>query len=181
MSFLENDMQALATGSHRAFEKLFHTYYSRIYGFVYGLVKNKTDAADLTQVVFMRVWDKRAYFAEVKQLDAYLFRLTKHTVLNYMARQTEQVYEAEEILEKKVVADEPLADLVAKDLELLIETVVEQMPPRRRQIYNLHRLQGLSNDEIAEQMGIQRKTVENQLSLALATLKRMILLFICFF
>lgn len=65
----------------------------------------------------------------------------------------------------------PHDELVQKDLQLYIQLVVEHMPAKRREIYRMSREQDLSNEEIAERLGIQKKTVENHLNLALRMLK----------
>lgn len=73
----------------------------------------------------------------------------------------------------------PLDDLVAKDMQLLIDMVVEGMPSQRKMIYKLSREEGLSNAEIAEKLQISKKTVENHLTLALRELRNALL--ICLF
>lgn len=71
------------------------------------------------------------------------------------------------------ISDEytPYDKLIAKDLQLLIDMVVNEMPPKRKMIYKLSRIKGLSNEQIAEKLGIQKKTVENHLNIALNELR----------
>lgn len=71
------------------------------------------------------------------------------------------------------ISDEytPYDKLIAKDLQLLIDMVVNEMPPKRKMIYKLSRIEGLSNEQIAEKLGIQKKTVENHLNIALNELR----------
>ena len=71
--------------------------------------------------------------------------------------------------------DSPDEDLIAKDLQLLIDMVVENMPPQRKLIYQLSREAGLSNAEIAEKLELSKKTVENHLNLALKELRKILL------
>ena len=71
--------------------------------------------------------------------------------------------------------DSPDEDLIAKDLQLLIDMVVENMPPQRKLIYQLSREAGLSNAEIAEKLDLSKKTVENHLNLALKELRKILL------
>lgn len=66
----------------------------------------------------------------------------------------------------------PFEDVVAKDTQLLIDMVVENMPQQRQMIYRMSREQNLKNEEIALRLGIQKKTVENHLNLALKEIKR---------
>lgn len=72
----------------------------------------------------------------------------------------------------------PHDEVVAKDTQLLIDMVVENMPPQRQAIYRMSREQCLKNDEIAQQLGLQKKTVENHLNLALKEMKKALYLMI---
>lgn len=69
----------------------------------------------------------------------------------------------------------------AREISLLVEIAVNEMPVQRRRIYILSREKGMSNSDIAEKLGISKKSVENQLSLALQELRKLISLFSCFF
>lgn len=71
-------------------------------------------------------------------------------------------------------SDTPYEELLASDLKLLIDMVVDSMSPQRKMVYILSRVRGLSNDEIAVKLGIHKKTVENHLNLALRELKNVI-------
>ena len=147
-----------ASGSHEAFHKIFKLFYPKVYAFIRGFIKDLDDSEDLTQIVFIKLWNKRAIFHKVHHFDSYLFMLTKYTVFNY-------------ITTKKVSRYTPYDKLIAKDLQLLIDMVVNEMPPKRKMIYKLSRIKGLSNEQIAEKLGIQKKTVENHLNIALNELR----------
>ena len=72
----------------------------------------------------------------------------------------------------------PYEDLVAKDLRLLVDMIVETMPPQRRMIYRMSRNEGLSNTEIAENLQLSKKTVEKHLNLAVRELRNVVLTFL---
>lgn len=63
------------------------------------------------------------------------------------------------------------ADIYAKELELTLDLAIERMQPQRKLIYNMSRKEGLSNDEIALRLNLNKRTIENQISLALSTLR----------
>ena len=127
-----------ASGSHEAFHKIFKLFYPKVYAFIRGFIKDLDDSEDLTQIVFIKLWNKRAIFHKVHHFDSYLFMLTNYTVFNY---------------------------ITTKNM------VVNEMPPKRKMIYKLSRIEGLSNEQIAEKLGIQKKTVENHLNIALNELR----------
>ena len=71
-------------------------------------------------------------------------------------------------------------NLFAKEISLLIEMVVSEMPKQRQLIYRLSKEQGLSNEEIASKLGISKRSVENQISMALKEIKRAISFYLIF-
>ena len=167
-------IEEFALGSHifrDAFRKLFRMYYPKVRVFIQGFVKNKEDANDLAQMVFIRLWEKRDKFSDVHNFDAYLFMITKHNIGSFMAKQHALLQTDDGWLPEMTFERTPHDELVQKDLQLYIQLVVEHMPAKRREIYRMSREQDLSNEEIAERLGIQKKTVENHLNLALRMLK----------
>lgn len=171
-------VKEFSRGSHTAFRELFVRYYPKVRFFILGLIKSEDEAEDLTQDVFLKLWTDHERFAEVNTFGSYLYVLAKHTTFNYIeSRQVRQLG-----LEKRQPEDEerttPYEDLVAKDLQLLIDLIVESMPTQRRMVYRLSREAGLSNAEIAEKLQLTRKTVENHLNLALKELRNAVLMFL---
>lgn len=168
--------QGLASGSRKAFEEIFMRYYPKVRYFVFGLLKSEEDAEDLAQDIFAKLWTNRAAFADVRNLGVYLFVLSRNMTYNYIeAKQLRQEWLQERPFEEEDDCS-PYEDLIAKDLTLLVDLVVDSLPPQRKTIYKLSREAGLSNAEIAEKLGLQKKTVENHLNLALKELRKVLLL-----
>lgn len=76
---------------------------------------------------------------------------------------------------------DPSDELDAKELEFIIELAISRMPDQRRRIYTMSKVDYKDNEEIAEELGITKKTVENQLSLALKDIRNALSLVILFF
>lgn len=171
----KNIVEEFARGSHTAFRQLFKIYYPRIHTFIFGFIKDPDEAEDLAQNVFIRLWDKREIFLQVHHFDSYLFKLAKHTIFNYIAAKN-LFPTTNDNLPDFQENDTPYETLIAKDLQLLIDMVVDNMPPQRKLIYQLSRINGLSNEQIATKLHLQKKTVENHLNLALRELKNTIAL-----
>lgn len=70
--------------------------------------------------------------------------------------------------------------LFAKEIRLLIEMVVSEMPAQRQRIYRMSREQGVSNEEIAGTLGISKRSVENQISLALKEIRQAVTAYVIF-
>lgn len=118
-------------------------------------------------------------FTEVRTFGSYLYVLAKHTAFNYIESRRVNLVSLERAGEEDGErSDTPYEDLVAKDLRLLVDMIVETMPPQRKMIYRMSRDEGLSNTEIAENLQLSKKTVENHLNLALKELRNAVLTFL---
>lgn len=167
----------MAQGDKNAFCAIFHKFYPKIHQFALMLLKNPEDADDVSQMVFMKMWVKRERFTAIDDFDSYLFILTKNTVINYIAAKKVIPMNLDELPDQPD-AIIPSDHIIAKDTQLLIDMVVENMPKQRQTIYRMSREQHLSNEEIAQQLGLQKKTVENHLNLALKEVKKALYLMI---
>lgn len=169
-------LEQFVTGDHAAFRELFMRYHLKVHYFVLGLVKSERDAEDLTQDIFLKLWTHRTRLTEVRTFGPYLYVLAKHTVFNYIESRMINLEDIQKVREDNVQFSEtPYEELVAKDLRLLVDMIVETMPQQRKKIYRMSRNEGLSNTEIAEKLQITKKTVENHLNLALKELRNAVL------
>lgn len=168
-------LHIMAMGDERAYKTLFYMYYPRVRAFALGMLKNGDDADDLSQMVMMKVWVKREMLSDVDNFDSYMFRLTKNSVLNFIASKNAVFADiTDEVIDQNAseTSYSPEAQMFANDTRVIIDSVVDKMPSQRREVYRLSRTQQLSNDEIALRLGITRKTVENHLNLALNDIRK---------
>ena len=167
----------MSQGDQKAFGIVFRRFYPKVHRFVSMLLKNMDDADDVCQMIFVKVWTKREKFADIKDFDSYLFILAKYTVINYISAKKVIPIDIDQIPDPYAPqGSSPHEDVVAKDTQLLIDMVVDNMPPQRQTIYRMSREQHLKNDEIAQRLGLQKKTVENHLNLALKEIKKAVYL-----
>lgn len=173
-------IEALSKGNHKAFEDLFITYFQRVKLFIFGIIKTEADAEELAQDVFVKLWTNRHAINTEKPLGAYLYTIARNTAFNFLKHKSvQQSYTDNFTLSDDVATPEEV--LFAREISLLVEMTVNEMPVQRRRIYMLSREKGISNSDIAEKLGISKKTVENQLTLALQKLRRVVSLFFLFF
>ena len=158
----EKYLKELAGGSRKAFEVLYMTYAPRVEYFLRGLLKNDLEAEDITQDIFYKIWSNRETIAQIDSFKSYLFRMAKNAVYNHY----------EDLIEEKIHAE---------DLELLIVMSIEKMPPQRKKIFKMSRFEHLSNDEIAQQLNISKRTVESHISQAMSDLRKLLVLYVITF
>lgn len=161
--------------SPQKFEGFFLDYYPRVKGFINGLLQDAEEAEDLSQDIFMSLWQNRGNLKQIDNLDAYLFRIARNAVFRYIERSLLfKNYQSRQLSDDNSDLYEIESELNAKELELIIAIAVERMPSQRRKIYQMSREQGLSNENIARELNISKRTVENHLTQALADIRKIL-------
>lgn len=178
-------IEAISRGDGKAFESLFLHYFPRVKGFISGILQNEEEAEDISQDIFVSLWQNREKLTEIENLNAYLYRIAKNTVLRHIERfllfRDYQQLQTNNASFSSTDNDSIEEELYAKELEYLIAVAVEKMPPQRKLIYRMSRIEGISNDEIAKRLSISKRTVENHLTQALADIRKIIVSFIIAF
>lgn len=176
-------LKRLGDGDHEAFDLLFTTYYAKLKSYLYGFIKNEELAQDMTQDIFFKVWTQRETISRVDSFQSYLFRMAKNMIYDHY----DHTYVKEKYDDKvretttEWSFDPVEEELFAKELSLLIDMAVEKMPPQRKRIFTMSRKEGFSNEEIAIQLQLSKKTVENHITQALQEIRRFIFTTFLFF
>lgn len=170
-------IQALQQGSHQAFEEVFLTYFTKVKCYILQLIRSESESEELAQDVFVRLWANHHTIRADQSLDAYLFTMAHHAACNWLKHKAVRDNYLEMTIPPEF-ATTPEELLYAREIGLLIEMAVNQMPEQRKRIFRMSRNEGYTNDDIANKLQITKKTVENQLSLALKELRKIIGLFL---
>lgn len=163
---------ALKEGDLVAFNHLFDRYGKRLFHFSIGYLKSAENAEEIVQEVFMRIWENRLELSAQKSIEAYLFTIARNGILNTIRKsKSEQAYLNYTKINsgKSVLLDE---ELNFNELEEAYNQVIEQLSPRRKEIFLLSKAQSFSNVEIAKKMNISVKTVENQMTSAISEIRK---------
>lgn len=164
-----------------AFKQLYQNYYSRVVTFITGIIKRREAAQDLAQDIFVNLWLNRKTLDVSRNLQNYLFVSSRHAAINYLKKELSATSEPIEDMHKNISSDITVEDMLfAKEIRLLIEMVVSEMPAQRQRIYRLSREQGMSNEDIANKLGISKRSVENQISLALKEIRQAVTAYVIF-
>jgi len=136
------------------------------------ILKDDHLAEDITQDVFLELWKKREERQINIALKAYLRRSVMNRCLNHI-RDKRMAFEDEEKLpEWPSTASNVLANMEAGELEQSLQKAVDGLPERCRIIFSLSRFEDLKYQQIADQLEISIKTVENQMSKALRVIRQ---------
>jgi len=165
-----------------SFKKIYEEYFDRVYTFLLRRVRHKEEAKDLTQDIFVKVYKNWKQLEQAEQTSAYLFSIARNTLIDYyrksLAKDSLQLDETLETRADPFMSDQGFSE---EQVKMLYQSI-ELLPEQRREIIKLKKLQGYSTEEIAEQLSISKRTVENQIYRAMTTLrKHMANLFSLFF
>ena len=170
---LHKIVRGLVQGDKQALDEIYKFFYPKLYVFAKSFLKVEDDINDILQDVFVKLWLNREKIDKVETFNSYLFTIAKNAIVSYFREKSkDQKFETriKEILVSRELKYND--ELEYKDLKKNLETIVNQLPDKRKQIFLLSREEGLSNNEIAEKLGISVKTVEDHMRHALQFIRK---------
>lgn len=160
-------------GDAAAFEEVYAFYQRRIRAYAYRLTKIGTTADEVTQDVFVQLWEKRTQLDPSLPLEPYLRKITQNLILNFFRQASRDKALLEKvqlhILAQRHVAPEALLE---QELEQLYQAAIQRLPAQKKTIYTLSRVEELSYEEIAERLQLSRHTVRNHMTEAIQFIRR---------
>lgn len=157
----------------RKFEYIYSSYSGRIYNFVLRISHgNKYLAEEITQIVFLKLWEKRNVLNDEAAMLSYMYSIAKNTFLNCCEHEViEHVY-YNYIMRYSTDSDNSTMDSLNKNfLNDFLVKLSDNLPPQRRKVFLMSKLEGKSNKTIAEELNISSNTVERHMSMALEEIK----------
>ncbi len=162
----------LKDGSKEAFRFLYDEYGPKIHAFVLSYLKNSSDAEELLQEVFLKLWDIRSTLDSSKNIKSFLFKICINLIYDFIRRKNiEKAYLDYSEKDSQSFSDNTWHEVIYNEMVANLQQLVTKMPEQRQRIFRLSKEDGLSNDEIAQQLKLSRRTVENQLYRAVSSLK----------
>lgn len=180
LEMLQDEIQilkAVTEGDEKAFKKLFLYYYPKVVAFIREIVKDTKAAEDTAQDIFAKIWLIRLSLSGIHNFGSYLYVVSRNAALHYLKKSCPSVrideidFIVDSAIDEKIQADEK---------ESAIRKAVSEMSDRRREVFIKSRWEGKSNEEIAQEMGITKKTVENTLNAALKEIRKFLSVIIFF-
>jgi len=155
-----------------AFDFVFNYYYSGLCAFAHKYIPEKEVVEDIVQDFFVTFWIESPRLEIKSSLKSYLFTSIHNRCLDWHKHQTvHQKYRKNVLLKNEESELRSEEMLVESELRLAIQKGLEQCAPRAREIFEMSRINGLSNQQIADQLGLSKRTVELQISNALKILR----------
>lgn len=157
------------TELYSIFERLFRQHYNTLANYAYSILKNKENAEDVVQDIFVKLWQNAPDVIDKPEAKFYLFTATKNNCISFLRKQAGKTFVRPEDVQLPAHADEPGRD--QPDITAVIDKALSALPPQCQAIFKLSRFGKLTYQQIADELGLSVKTVENQMGKALRIMR----------
>ncbi|WP_298549022.1 RNA polymerase sigma-70 factor [uncultured Aquimarina sp.] len=172
----------MTSGNTKFFESVFKEYFKPLTLYASSYVNDVDIAKDITQDVFIKLYEKRQILQIHTSLKSYLYTSVRNRCLDHIKlhkiRELHKIQIYNSISEN---VEEESTEVMQSELQAKINVAIASLPDRNREIFRLNRIDGLTNQEIADELNLSKRTVETHISNALKKIKEMILLLISVF
>lgn len=153
---------------NRALKDIFDKNYSPLCNYANAIVKDKHMAEDIVQTVFIQLWENEKIF-QLETPEAYLLKCVRNKSINHLKRPQRKKEILMEVLPD--IEKEEKRSLDEEEVIGLLHFFADKLPPKMRQVFLMSRQQGMSYQEIAQDLDVSIKTIENQMGSALKKLR----------
>ena len=163
----------LKKGNVIAFDNIYEMYSKRLYGFVLRYVKQKEDAEGIVQEVFIKIWETRNKIDIYLSFDSFIFTIAYNTTINLLRKRINEhkYHERLNSVQQITEADQIIDEIHFKEINTQLQSLINKLTPRQKEIFQLSRELGLTHEEIAKKLNISVNTVKNHMVTTLAFIK----------
>lgn len=166
------DIALLKAGDIAAFERLFERYSGVLNRFSKKILKSGHDADEVVQDTFLKIWEKRYRISPDQPFRSYLFTIALNIIRKrFLAKAREDKFKIGLYDELLLASAEETADRNFSDYMRFVEEEILRLPEKRKEIFILHKKEGLTVDEVAAYLNLSPKTIENQITAAIKAIR----------
>jgi RNA polymerase sigma-70 factor (family 1) len=176
LPYIEPEILALiAGGDDYSFSLLYARYYPKVYGIAFKILKSSSHAEDVLQDVFIKIWNNRTRLNEVNDFNAYLNTVTRNHIFNQLRKKAhEAFYIKEQSSTNSFSSNQTINDVLYHELDKSLLEAVSKLPPQQKKIFQLSRMHGLKQEEIADSLNISLGTVKKHMMVSLRFIRNYI-------
>ena len=172
-------VRSLAPGAEAAFEQLFKTHFRGLHAYAITILKDEKMGEEIVQNVFYKLWEKRDQLEIESSPRAYLYKAVYHDCLNHIKHKKVRSAHAMHVVRHSSEQVENASGKVLQgELKEHIRAAMNELPEQCRTIFQMSRFDGFKYQEIADEMGLSVKTIENQMGKALKLMRQKLVEFL---
>ncbi|WP_282036381.1 RNA polymerase sigma-70 factor [Saccharicrinis aurantiacus] len=171
------DLVSLKRGNKHAYEAIYFEFYDVLYHLALQYLNNQQHAQEIVQDAFLKLWEIRESINDNTNIRNFLYTIVKNNSLNFIRNKQTAIRHYDIIqhheLEMQYQSLQRIGDevMIADELQIKIEAALDKLPEEVRTVFEMSRFEDLKNAEIADKLGISKKTVEARMTRALKHLK----------
>lgn len=155
-------------GDEKSFEKIFNQLFPTLLKFAYRALKDDALAEELVMDVFFKIWNKKNVLTIQGNIEQYLYKCVKYAIIDHYRKRVPKFQVFNNTDSFQPACDERIINI---EIEQHYQYAISQLSPKRKEVYQLSRIEGMSYKEIASHTGLSVNTVENHISAALQFLR----------
>lgn len=160
----KNLLRQLAAGDEVAFRKIYFLYSNRLYGNLMRLVKSAPVAQEILQEVFIKIWEYRSGIDPEKSFRSYLFRIAENRVYDFYARVSRDKALLQQLMKNNADKYSHVEEaIISREEAALLHAAIEELPPQRRRVFELCKIEGKSYNEVGAILEISVSTISDHI------------------
>ena len=168
----EELMKKIKAGNMLAFDVLYKKYSKELLKLGYSILRSTEEAENLIQDVFLNLWENRSKVEKDTSIKSYIFTITYNSAISIIRKKARESAFIEQLKSLQEINEDPFnMELEYNELTNKLNEIIKLLPQRQKEVYLLHRVDGLKYSEIAERLNISVNTIENHMSRALKTIR----------
>ena len=158
-------VKLLRKGDMAAFDAIYNKYCYKLHEFVFLFLKQKEDAEEIVQEVFIKIWESRGKIDIYASFESFLFTIAYNATMSLLRKRMRETKSREYLksLQQVSAAEQIIDEIQYKELKQKVESLLKQLTPRQEEIFRLSREERLTHEEIAKKLNISESTVNNHL------------------
>jgi RNA polymerase sigma-70 factor, ECF subfamily len=158
-------VQTIREGDSHAFEQLVRRKTSKVYALCYRIIGNGEDAKDISQLVFIKLWENLEKYDPAYTFDTWLYRMVTNVAIDFMRNKQSRENAVNSNLRLVKTAADPEQTVVVqrKEIEKVFDEVSTTLSPKQKTIFVMNQMEDLPSAEIAKILGCRESTVRNHL------------------
>lgn len=166
-------LKRIQKGDLKEFERLFRELYSPLCSYANKYLQDKDKSEEIVQDIFYGIWKKRNTLNIKVSFKSYLYKAVQNNCLQLIQHHAvEDKYKQYVKNEVSHFQSDPIKEMEIKEMNKVVESTLNSLPERCKQIFSMSRFEGLKYKEIAEQLEISQKTVEANMGKALQAFRK---------
>ena len=168
----KDDIHQLIAGDETAFTLVYNVYSEKVYRLAYKFLKDREQSEEIVQETFITLWTSREKLDPEGNMWLYLYVISKRLSINSLKVIHKSNDRLKQLIRETLLEhNDTEEDIIAGDLEIFTEKLIEKLPRQQQLVFKMSRDNGLSYKEIASELHISPNTVKNHMIQALKTLK----------